>query len=95
MPRKSPLRAVSETDRPPTPKNLKEAVDLGERSLLVAMRAKVLAEIDNGVPPAYLAPLMRQVREIDKEVRMLDLRAKQEAEEDAVAVDEDWDSEAL
>lgn len=92
---KTPLKVVTEADAPPVPKSLKEAVELGERSLLVAMRNKVMTEIDNGVPAAYLAPLMRQVRDIDKEIRMFDLRAKQEAEEDAIAVDEEWNSEAL
>lgn len=60
------------------------------------MRAKALSEIDNGVPAAYLAPLMRQVRDIDKEIRSFDLRAKEEGDDaDDVASDEAWDAEAL
>lgn len=96
MPRKTPLRAVTEDDAPPIePKSLKEAATVSERALLVAMRGKALGEIDNGVPPAYLAPLMRQVREMDKELRALDLRAKQEGEERGSVDDETWDDEAL
>lgn len=96
MPRKTPLRAVSESDAPTQAASLRDAANVSERALLVAMRAKVLGEIDNGVPPAYLAPLMRQVREMDKDLRAIDLRAKEEgADANEVAADEAWDSEAL
>ncbi|QSM03936.1 hypothetical protein PROPHIGD91-2_83 [Mycobacterium phage prophiGD91-2] len=61
------------------------------------MRDTISTEIGNGVPPHTLAPLMRQIREIDKEIRALDQRVRQEAEDDAVGSDEDeaWDEKAL
>lgn len=99
MARESKLRVVTPEDvpqAPKPPKTLVDAAELSERALLVAMRSKVLKEIDGGVPPAYLAPLMRQVREMDKELRALDLRAKEEGADAAdVAEDEAWEAEAL
>lgn len=92
MPRKTALRAVKSGEKPPvpTPKTIKEAAELGERALLVAMRAKVAAEIDAGVPAHALAPLMRQLRDVDKEVRLLDSRDEQEATRSGPTADEKW-----
>ncbi len=99
MAKKTSLRAVTDDDIPEpvaVPTTLKEAAEVSERALLVMMRSKVLGEIDGGVPPAYLAPLMRQVRDIDKELRALDLRAREEGADAAdVADDEEWRAEAL
>lgn len=93
MPRK--LKVVTEADTPPAPKSLTDAVEMSERALLAMMRSKIASEIDSGVPPHTLAPLSRQLRDIDKEIRVLDLRAKQEADDDSVSPDERWDDEAL
>lgn len=100
MTSKPPLRAVTDADKPapkPKLKTLKAAADSSERDLLVMMREKISDEIGNGVPPHTLAPLMRQMREIDKEIRAIDQRAKHEAEEDGDenVTDEAWDEEAL
>jgi len=88
MPRK--LRAVG-ADEPVqvVPKSIKDAAAMGERALLVAMRTKAASEIDAGVPPAYLAPLMRQLRELDKEIRLMDSRDEQEGT-NAPTADEVW-----
>ena len=88
MTRKSNLRVVSPDDVPAAPKTLVEAAEVSERALLVGLRSKALKEIDGGVPPAYLAQLIRQVRDLDKELRALDLRAKEEGA-DAFDVAED------
>jgi hypothetical protein len=99
MPRKPSLRvAVPGEKAPERPraKDLKEAVERSERELLVTMRARLAAEIDGGVPPHTLAPLARQLREIDKEIRLLDAKAKQESDDDSARPDDEaWDSAAF
>lgn len=96
MARKTRLKVATDSDRPPEPKSLTDAAELSERALLVMMRAKIAAEIDNGVPPHTLAPLSRQLRDIDKEIRLLDQKAELEAEEDAgVTERRTWNPEAI
>jgi len=52
--------------------------------------------MDAGVPPHTLAPLARQLREVDREIRLLDVKAEQESDDDNSArPDEAWDSSAL
>lgn len=77
------------------PTTIKAAVELNERSLLVAMRTKVASEIDAGVPAHALAPLMRQLRELDKEIRAIDARATEEGVESGPVPDEDFDASAI
>lgn len=77
------------------PVTIKAAVELGERDLLVAMRAKAAADLDSGVPAHVVAPLMRQLREIDKEIRLLDTRSAQESESVASVPDEPFDASAI
>jgi hypothetical protein len=72
------------------PATIKEAVEGSERDLLVAMRRKAAAEIDAGVPAHALAPLMRQMRELDKEIRALDARDEQEGSDRGPTEDEAW-----
>lgn len=90
------LKVVTDGDAPPQPpRSLKDAAEVSERALLVMMRTKIAAEIDGGVPPHTLAPLTRQLRDIDKEIRALDLRALEEAGDAGDAPDEAFDAEAL
>lgn len=80
----------------PDPKTVKEAVDRSERTLLVTMRATVAATIDSAPPAHTLAPLMRQLREIDKEIRAIDARAQSEGESgDAEVEDGTFDASAV
>lgn len=76
------LRAVK-ADEPAAPKKpttIKAAVEMSERDLLVALRAKAAAEIDSG-PPAHTLPrLMQQLRDLDKEVRAIDARDEENPE---------------
>jgi hypothetical protein len=78
------------------PATLKAATSRSERVLLETMRSKLAAEIDGGVPAHALAPLMRQLRELDKEIRHM--AAKSEGDEVGQAADTadaGWRSEAL
>lgn len=54
------------------PRTLDEAAGGSERTLLVAMRSRVAREIDSGVPAHALAALVRQLRELDREIRALE-----------------------
>jgi len=92
------LTVVTEATAAPkskAPATIKAAVESGERELLVAMRCKVAAEIDAGVPPHTLAPLMRQLRELDKEIRAIDAREEQESADGDNVADEAFDASAL
>ena len=77
------LRAVGDDDVPPRPKptTIKAATECSELDLLIAMRDKISTEIDGGVPPHTLAPLMRQLRDLDKEIRSLAAREQDSAED--------------
>lgn len=96
---KSQLRAVTDADTPPAPAapmTLKSATEKSERQLLVTMRAKIAGEIDAGVPPHTLAPLSRQLLEIDKQIRQIDARARQETTANANGpVDDSFDAAAI
>lgn len=99
--RKRTFRVVKEGDTPAprrkaSPKTLKAAAELSERDLLVKMRDTISDTIGAGAPPHTLAPLMRQLKEIDKEIRALDKRAEQEAEDHSGEdVDDTFDASAL
>ncbi len=81
------LSVVTTETKPPT---IHAAAEMSERALLVAMRSRVAVEIDGGVPAHALAPLMRQLRETDKDIRALDAREEQEAERRGPTADEAW-----
>lgn len=86
------------TDATPAPKRpatIKAALETTERELLVTMRAKVAADLDAGVPPHTIAPLMRQLRELDKEIRALDARDEQESASADPVADEAFDAASL
>lgn len=80
------LRAVAPDEKPEPklepkkPTTIKAAVEMSERDLLVALRAKAAMEIDSG-PPAHTLPrLMQQLRDLDKEIRAIDARAEEHEE---------------
>ena len=79
-----------------SPRTVKAAAEHSERALLVALRTRIATDIDQGVPAAYLAPLSRQLRDIDREIRALDARAAEEASESSgAAPDEEFDASAV
>lgn len=95
--RKAPLRAVKPDEKAPKKLDVAEAAASGDhRTLLVAMRDRIAQTVRNpDCPPRDLAALTRRLQDIAKEIEAIDLRSKQEADEDAIAPDEEWDEEAL
>lgn len=97
--RRQNLRAVTDDESPKRTRKLDvaEAAAGGDhRELLVAMRDRIAKAVRNeDCPPRDLAALTRRLQDIAKEIESIDLRAKQESDEDAVAPDEEWDEEAL
>lgn len=89
----------ADTPRPRRPRTLKAAAEMSERDLLVAMRTKVAADIDAGVPSHALAPLIRQLRDLDKDIRLIDAEQNEggdDVSKAAATPDVPWDgSEAL
>lgn len=97
MPNPKPLRSVKAGEKKPKRLDVAEAAESGDhRALLVAMRDRIAKTVrDPDCPPRDLAALTRRLQDIAKEIESIDLRAKQEADEDAIAPDEEWNSEAL
>lgn len=90
------LRAVS-PDEAQIEKSLTlaEAVETGDyRKILAAQRLDIVRSLPDERGPAKAA-LHRQLSLISKELEALELRAKQEANEDGVSADEAWSAEAL
>ena len=95
-PRKTGLALVKpgdpmpEPEQPKRPQTLEEAAKSGtHRDLLVAMRDRIATAVqDPNCPPRDLAALTRRLNEIAKDIRALDLAAKQEADEEVPADDE-------
>lgn len=99
--RKSPLRAVGADEKPPTKKKIRTIIEAAEegdqRELLVAMRRRVAATVqDPNCPPRDLAALSRRLQEISREIEAIDVKVRQEADEDGSSTpDEEWDEEAI
>ena len=97
--RKPNLSVVKPGDPPPEPKKtmtLEDAAKSGtHRDLLVAMRDRIATAVqDPNCPPRDLAALTRRLNEIAKDIRALDLAAKQEADEE-VPDDEEFDAASV
>lgn len=96
--RKAKLSVVKPGDPTPEPDKvltLAEAVETGDlRKILVAQRREIAQSIPDEKGPAKAA-LHRQLLLIAKELEVMDRRAKEEADEDGVTPDEEWDAEAL
>lgn len=90
------LRAVTENDKPQTPPSLADVSKLSRRELLVAAKDNIAAQIHAGKIPAHaLGRLTREMLDIDDEIRQLDARAKQAAEDSGVTGDESFDASAI
>ena len=93
---RSGLQVVTDkTPRRPrvTRKTVKTAADSGDRrALLIALRARIAADIDNpNTPPRDLAALSRRLLEIVKDIEALDAEARlDDIGEAAGTADERW-----
>jgi hypothetical protein len=67
--------------RPTT--RLTSAIEVSEREVLRVMRRQIAARIDEGVPSHVLVQLVRLLRGVDRDIRLLDLQAAE------VVADED------
>lgn len=98
-PRKQHIRAVTpgETPVPKHAKTVTQAANNGtQRELLVALRTRVAKQVeDPNCPPRDLASLSRRLLEIARDIEALDAAAEQEAAENAVTPDEDFDASAI
>jgi hypothetical protein len=94
------LRAVKDDEKPPRSQkklSVTEAAASGDhRALLVAMRERIARTVSNpDCPPRDLAALTRRLQDIAKEIEVIDLRAKEETQADAVSPDEEFDTSAI
>lgn len=94
------LRAVSPDEKPPTARQVKtvtQAADDGTmRDLLVAMRTRTAKTVEDPNTPARdLAALTRRLLEIAREIESIDAAAREEADENGVTPDEDFDASAV
>lgn len=88
------LRAVPDAERaakPAAPARkrgrprtvLANAVDLDEREMLCVLRRKIAKQLDEGVRPASaFAAVLRQYREVDRQIRAIDEAAASLADDD-------------
>ena len=94
--RKTALRIAAPDEKAPTPPStVTEAASSGTtRDLLVTMRDRVAKDVENANTPARdLAALTKRLLEIVRDIEAIDARSKQEADNDASAV-EDGDFDA-
>lgn len=95
-----PVRAVADDEKVP-PQSLSDAARAGTRlDELKAMRRVLAAHIDSENTLARdLAPLMRQAREISKEIEDIETAALEAVEQDAEVVtdvaDAEWRPQAI
>lgn len=94
------LRAVKSDEAPPAPKppkSVAQAAKSGtQRELLAAMRDRIADAVSKpDCPYRDLASLTKRLGDIAKEIEAIDLRAKQDSEDNGVVSDETWDASAI
>ena len=80
MERERTLRAVKPGEKPPTPKTISEAVESGSsRDVLASMRRALARKLDDGeVSSNAIASAYKELRELDRLIRIADAEAKAE-----------------
>ena len=100
VPRKSPLRVVASGEMPLVKSrklSVTQAAESGShRDLLVAMRARIAKAVeDPSTPPRDLAALTRRLHELAREIEAIDQAAVEDANENNVTADEDFDAASI
>ena len=97
----SKLRPVppGSSNRGGRPRKFSNAVNSGdEREMLVGLRRMIAARLEGSIPAHSMAALIKQLRDIDREIRAIDVRAAEAAEAEAYDDADDeaaWDSQAI
>lgn len=100
MPERAKLRAVAPDEQAPAKPRvtITEAVkDGSRREVLVAMRARVARTLEDPATPAHaIARLVREVSDLDREIRAMDeANEDDDAHEGPSAVDDAFDAAAI
>ena len=95
--RQTPLRAVTDADKPVRPKSVTEAAESGTtRELLAATRDRIaLAVEDKNTAARDLASLTKRLMETVRDIEAIDAREAQEAGQHAEVSDGKFDAEAI
>ena len=87
MAKKPPLRAVDPSERAPekpAPKNITEALGGSSRDVLGAMRSALAKQLDSGgIAGNSIAAAYRELRELDRLIRVIDAEAAEEERRNA------------
>ena len=97
MPPKKHLSAVPEgVTKRPEPKNISEALDGSSRDVLAAMRKALAKKLDAGeVSSNAIASAYKELRELDRLIRLADQDSAQAEHETHGNVDDRFDASAI
>lgn len=76
---KPPLRVAGDGDVPAKPLSITDALDVGPREVLVAMRYALAKKLDAGeVSSNAIASAYKELRELDRQIRAIDAAEQEE-----------------
>ena len=67
---------IASKRKPAGPPSIREAAAGTERGLLVALRDKIAADLDDGVPARDLASLSKRLMEIQRDIKSIDAESE-------------------
>ena len=94
------LRTVGPDEKPPakpkTPKSITEAIEGSSRDVLAAMRKALAKKLDDGdVSSNAIASAYKELRELDRLIRMMDAAAEEEQADGGRRGDVPFDASAI
>jgi hypothetical protein len=93
---RKPLRAVADGERQKPPPTIKDAADVSERALLIALRDRLAGELDNRDIPAHaIKGIVSELRDVDKSIRLLDQKLSGPGSVLAETDDESFDATSV